>query len=97
MVHTSFEVTDSSTDLYEFLELVNFTVSPLFKEKWKYKYSSSFIEEFQKKIVEAFEKKKPVKLSQLTGFLTKTCGYSATQVKDFFESIEIDLYFPLVA
>lgn len=97
MVHTTFEVTDSGTDLFEFLELVNFTLSPVFKEKWRFKYSSKFVEDFQLKILETFEKKKPIKKKALTLFLTEKCGYAQTQVEDFYKSIEIDLYFPLIS
>lgn len=97
MVHTTFELEDSGKELYEFLELINFTLSPSFKEKWRFKYSSKFIEDFQTKIFESLEKRKPVTKKALSLFLIQKCGYAQTQVDDFYKSIDLEIYFPLIS
>ena len=37
------ETTNTDIDLIDFLDLINNTLSPIFTEKWKYRYSEKFI------------------------------------------------------
>tara|TARA_R100000008_G_scaffold85187_1_gene74464 strand:+ start:30 stop:323 length:294 start_codon:yes stop_codon:yes gene_type:complete len=90
------ETTNTDIDLIDFIDLVNATLSPLFIEKWKYRYSEKFIKLFQVKILDSMTNRKPLKISNLYNYLTKKCKYSPDQVQDFFKEIEIDLYYPLV-
>jgi len=83
-------------ELIEFIDLLDFTFSDKFIEKWRYKYSVAFIKKFQFRVLKAISEKKPIKLKSLHQYLNKKCKYSPEQIKDFFESIEIDLYYPLV-
>jgi|TARA_R110002033_G_scaffold127365_1_gene168878 hypothetical protein len=83
-------------DLVDFIDLINYTLHKDFVEKWRYKYSEKFIKHFQVKILESLNKQKIIKLSSLNNYLTKKCRYSQEQVDNFFTSIDINIYYPLV-
>lgn len=82
--------------IVDFLDLINFTLSAKFEEKWRHRFSSSFIKLFQLKILESMDNQKPLKRTTLYTYLTKRCKYSPDQVDNFFDAIEIDLYDPLI-
>ena len=65
-------------------------------EKWKFRFSIKFIKEFQGKIIKSLKDRKPIKLESITKHLSKKCGYSIDQVKNFFEAIDISIYYPLI-
>ena len=90
------ETTNTDVDLIDFIDLINTTLSPLFIEKWKYRYSEKFIKIFQVKVLDSMTNRKPLKISNLYNYLTKKCKYAPEQVEDFFKEIEIDLYYPLI-
>ena len=83
-------------ELIEFVDLLTFTFSPAFREKWRYRYSTRFIELFQVRLLESLNKRKTIKLDTLFRYLTTKCKYSSDQVQDFFITIDIDLYRPLI-
>tara|TARA_Y100001963_G_C6588490_1_gene356843 strand:+ start:390 stop:683 length:294 start_codon:yes stop_codon:yes gene_type:complete len=83
-------------EIIDFLDLVNTTLSPDFIERWKYRYSEKFVKLFQLKILESMSSNKPLKLKNLYIYLTKKCKYSPEQVTDFFDQIDISIYYPLV-
>ena len=87
---------NSDIDLIDFLDLVNFTLHKDFVDKWRFKYSEKFIKHFQIKILESLNKQKIIKLSSLYNYLVKKCRYSGDQVDNFFESIDITIYYPLI-
>jgi len=83
-------------EMYDFLELINFTLSDKFTTKWEYKYNAKFIEIFKFRILKALHENKPIKLKNLYNIYYVKHKYSKEQILNFFKSIEIDLYFPLV-
>ena len=83
-------------DFIDFMDLINFTLHKDFVEKWRYKYSEKFVKHFQIKILESLNKQKIIKLSSLYNYLTKKCRYSPEQVNNFFESVDILIYYPLI-
>lgn len=83
-------------NIIDFLDLINFTLSPKFEEKWRHRFSSAFIKLFQLKILESMDNQKPLKRTTLYTYLTKRCKYSEDQVDNFFEAIEIEIYDPLI-
>lgn len=89
-------MTNFDTDIVDFIDLINFTLSDEFIDKWRYRFSSKFIKEFQSKIIKALKDRKPLKLDSLIKHLSKKCGYSIEQVKNFFEAIDIIIYHPLI-
>ena len=54
------------------------------------------IKKFQYRVLKSVTDKKPVKKKSLFQYLNKKCKYSIDQIEDFFEDIEIDIYYPLV-
>ena len=82
--------------IIETLELINFTLSNKFIEKWRHKYSIKFVKHFQLRMLDSFRKSKPVKISSLYTYLSKKCKYSPLQTINFFKSIDIDIYYPII-
>lgn len=85
------------TEMVDFLDLINHTLSNDFVEKWKHKYSEKFIKHFQLKLLEYLNKQKTIKINTLYLYLTKKCRYSKDQVDNFFITIDIDLYRPFIS
>ena len=83
-------------DIIDFLDLLNETLSSSFVEKWRYKYSEKFIKHFQFKLLDALDNQKPLKIDTLYLYLSKKCSYSREQILDFFSSIDIELYYPII-
>lgn len=83
-------------DIVDFLDLINFTLSDEFLDKWRYRFSIKFLKEFQTKVIKSLKDRKPLKLESLYKHLSKKCGYSPEQVRNFFEAIDINVYHPLV-
>jgi hypothetical protein len=87
---------DDQVELEEFLEQVNYALSLEFKEKWRHRYSDSFISIFQGLLIEAFQNQKPIKLSVMETQYIKKYGYDPIQVRDFFKAIDVGLYNPII-
>ena len=85
-----------SYEILEFIDLLDYTFSDKFIEKWRYRYSIAFVKKFQVKLLNSISNKKVIKKKSLHSYLTKKCKYSDEQVEDFFEAIELDIYYPLV-
>jgi hypothetical protein len=87
---------NTDIDIIDFMDLMNFTLHNDFVVKWRHKYSEKFIKHFQLKILDSLSKQKILKLSSLYNYLTKKCRYSGEQVDNFFITIDISLYYPLI-
>lgn len=87
---------DDSIRLSEFMEQVNYCLSLKFKETWRYRFSTHFIEIFQEKVLKSLETQRPLKLSTLVSAYTKKHKYSIAEVKNFFELVGIQDYYPLI-
>lgn len=83
-------------NIIDFLDLINFTLSNEFSEKWGHRFSPQFIKLFQIKMLQCVDGGKTIKRSTLFTYFTKRCKYSEEQVNNFFKAIDIDLYYPLV-
>ena len=87
---------NDSKDFIDFIDIVNFTLDSSFLEKWRYKYSEKFITSFQMRLLKALSDRKPIKRVSLTNFFKKKLKYSPEQINNFYESIDINLYHPLI-
>jgi len=89
---------DANTDIefIDFIDLINTTLSNEFVEKWRFRFSAKFIKHFQVKVLNAMIKRKVIKKETLYNYLTKKCKYSTDQVDNFFDAIDIDIYYPLI-
>lgn len=88
--------TTLDNDLIDFFDHLDYVLSSEFILRWKFKYSAKFLKNFQVKLLQALDKNKPLKKSTLFNYLTKRCKYSEDQTSNFFESIDLDLLYPLV-
>jgi len=82
--------------LSEFMEQVNYCLSLRFKEKWRHRFSSPFIEIFQEKVLKSLQTQRPLKLSTLVSVYTKKHKYNIQEVRAFFDLIAIEEYYPLI-
>ena len=82
--------------IIDLIDLIEETLSSSFIEKWRFRYSERFIKHFQLKLLQAFNNSKPIKLDKLYKYLTGKCKYSPDQVISFFESIDIEIYQPVI-
>lgn len=82
--------------LFEFTELLDFTLSNEFINRWKDKYSTKFLTLFQTRLIKCLSDRRCLKISTLYTFLTSKCNYSRDQVINFFESIDIEAYRPVI-
>lgn len=87
---------DDKMELEEFLEQINYALSLEFKEKWRHRYSEAFINIFQGLLIDAFQQQKPLKVSVIESAFTNKHGYDLLLVRDFFEQIDITLYYPMI-
>ena len=87
---------DDSVMLSEFMEQVNYCLSLRFKEKWRHRISSPFIEIFQEKVLKSLQTQRPLKLSTLVSVYTKKHKYNIQEVRAFFDLIAIEEYYPLI-
>ena len=87
---------DDSLVLTEFLEHVNYCLSLKFKEKWRYRFSTVFIEVFQDKVLNSLRTQRPLKKSSLITTYIKKHKYSYQEVQEFFKLINIEDYYPLI-
>ncbi len=87
---------DDSIRLSEFMEQINYCLSLKFKETWRFRFSTHFIEIFQEKVLKSLETQRPLKLSTLVSAYTKKHKYSIKEVRNFFELVSIEDYYPLI-
>jgi len=87
---------NDSNDLIDLIDLIDFTLHEDFLQKWRHKYSEKFISAFQYKLLDSLSKRKPIKKSNLESFFKKKLKYSNDQIENFFVSIDISLYYPLI-
>ena len=87
---------DLGSELNELLEQVNYALSDAFKDKWRHRFSTNFINIFQQRLLKALKTGKPVSTSSLHSLYSNKYKYSSTEVKHFFKAIDISLYRPLV-
>jgi len=87
---------DNTNDLIDLIDLLNFTLHEDFLNKWRHKYSEKFITIFQYKLLDSLNKRKPLKTSTLNKYFTKKLKYSEDQVHNFFKSIDIGIYNPVI-
>jgi hypothetical protein len=83
-------------ELIDLIDLLNYTLSDQFVEAWRYKFSEKFIRQFQLKVLTTLKDNKPIKIKTLTYFLRKNNKYSPEQIKNFYRSINISLYNPII-
>lgn len=84
------------TELIDLMELIEFTMSIDFLNKWKMKYGERLIRLFQIKILDSLKKQKPLKLNSLCKFLIVDSGFNKEIVINFLKDIDNELYYPMI-
>lgn len=87
---------NTDVDIIDTLDLINYTLSNKFIETWRFKYSEKFVKLFQLKLLEAISSQKPLKTKTLYLHLNKKGKYSKEQILNFFKSIDLSLYYPMI-
>jgi hypothetical protein len=88
---------DIKVSLIEFYDLIEFTLSFKFREKWKNLYSEKMIKLFQLKILQSFKAGKPLKKTSLLNYMVTKGKYKKEVIEDFFEMIDLELYRPFIS
>jgi hypothetical protein len=87
---------DLKVDIIEFMEQIDYCLSNEFKEKYRHKYGTHFIELFQSKILQAIKTKKPLKKEVLIKSIVERKKYSRRSVELFFSEIDVEIYYPII-
>lgn len=87
---------DIKISLIEFYDLMEYSLSFKFRDKWKDLYSERMVKLFQLKILQSLKNQKPIKKSSLVNYLSNKGRYKKEIIEDFFESIDIELYRPFI-
>jgi|SRR6056300_813931 len=83
-------------DLVEAMDLLTFTFSSDFLDKWKFKFGQRLPSLLQIKLLKSLDSRKPLKIQSLHKFLVVDSGFNTEIVEAFLEDIEYDLYSPMI-
>ena len=83
-------------DLIETIDLLNFTFSSDFVDKWSYKYGKRLPSLFQIRLLKSLDGRKPIKIESLNKFLTVDSGFNEEVVETFLEDIDYTIYSPII-
>jgi len=88
---------DVKISLIEFYDLIEYTLSFKFREKWRDLFSERMVKLFQLKILQSMKNQKPIKRTSLLNYLTNKGRYKKEIIEDFFEAIDLELYRPFIS
>jgi len=83
-------------EIHDLIDLLSFTLSNEFIEKWRYKYGNKLLKLFQLRIINALKNSKNLKLKSIYKYLSKDSGYSSDIVKNFLLDVDYEIYFPII-
>ena len=83
-------------DLVEIIDLLNFTFSSEFIDKWSFKYGKRLPSLFQIKLLKSLDSRKPLKMKLIQKFLTVDSGFSKEVVDSFLIDIDYEIYRPII-
>ena len=84
-------------DLVEIIDLLNFTFSSDFTDKWSFKYGKRLPSLFQIKLLKSLDSRKPLKMKIVHKFLTIDSGFNKEVVESFLEDIDYEIYSPIIS
>tara|TARA_Y100001938_G_C7911754_1_gene339963 strand:+ start:393 stop:686 length:294 start_codon:yes stop_codon:yes gene_type:complete len=84
-------------DLIEVIDLLNFTFSSDFVDKWCYKYGKRLPSLFQIRLLKSLDNRKPLKVETVTKFLTVDSGFNQEVVYSFLKDVDIRIYRPIIS
>ena len=83
-------------ELFETFDLLKFTTSKDFIDKWSYKYGKRMTRLFQIRILKSLESRKPLRMQTLHKFLSTDSGFNTEVVENFLEDIDFEIYYPII-
>tara|TARA_Y100001937_G_scaffold37513_1_gene53506 strand:+ start:31033 stop:31323 length:291 start_codon:yes stop_codon:yes gene_type:complete len=83
-------------DLVETIDLLNFTFSSDFIDKWSFKYGKRLPSLYQLRLLKSLDSRKPLKLQTIYKFLVVDSGFNEEVIKSFLEDIEYEIYSPIL-
>lgn len=84
------------TELIDMMDLVDFTFSSDFVEKWGFKYGKRLPRLFQFRIMKSLSSHKFIKMTGIHKYLSTDSGFSSDIVNNFLNDIDYELYFPIL-
>jgi len=84
-------------DLVEIIDLLNFTFSSEFVDKWSFKYGKRLPSLFQIKLLKSLDSRKPLKLRLMHKFLTVDSGFNKEVAESFLQDIDYEIYRPIIS
>jgi hypothetical protein len=84
-------------ELIDLIDVVDFTLSKDFINKWKMKYGERIIRLFQIKLIDSMKNQKPIKIRNLVKFLVIDSGFNYEIVENFLLDIDFDVYSPIIS
>ena len=89
-------MTTLEEDLVETIDLLNFTFSSDFVDKWSFKYGKRLPSLYQLRLLKSLDTRKPLKLQTVYKFLVVDSGFNEEVIKSFLEDIDYEIYFPII-
>tara|TARA_R100001510_G_scaffold56982_2_gene63706 strand:- start:779 stop:1075 length:297 start_codon:yes stop_codon:yes gene_type:complete len=83
-------------DLVETIDLLNFTFSSDFVDKWSFKYGKRLPSLLQIRLLKSLDTRKPLKLQTVYKFLVVDSGFNEEVIKSFLEDIDYRIYSPII-
>jgi hypothetical protein len=83
-------------EIYDFLDLLSFTLSKEFISKWRFKYGERMVRLFQLKILDSLKNSKTIKVKSIFKYLSTDSGFAEEAVRNFFIDIDYTIYYPIL-
>lgn len=83
-------------ELIDMMDLVDFTFSSDFVDKWGFKYGKRLPRIFQFRLMKSLSSHKFIKMTAIHKFLTTDSGFSSEVVNNFLKDIDYELYYPII-
>ena len=89
-------MTTLEEDLVETIDLLNFTFSSDFVDKWSFKYGKRLPSLYQLRLLKSLDTRKPLRLQTLYKFLVVDSGFNEEVIKSFLEDVDYEIYSPII-
>ena len=89
-------IANTEIEIIDLLDLLSFTLSTEFINKWKSKYGERLLKSFQLKLIESLKAQKPISIHNLHKYLHLNLSYNTEVVINFFKDIDFEIYQPMI-
>ena len=84
-------------DLVETIDLLNFTFSSDFVDKWSFKYGKRLPSLYQLRLLKSLDTRKPLKIQTVYKFLVVDSGFNEEVIISFLNDIDYEIYKPIIS